>query len=96
MYQIGGLPGQGDLEAVCDKAQRFPVQHDGFLPDFGVKRLKVPVMIVNAVSDIIMQEENTYVYRTNLGDLDGNNSYMEFLKFMMGLKGGGMAVWTYW
>lgn len=58
-------------------------------------KYKVPVMIVNAVSDIIMQEENTYVYRTNLGDLDGNNSYTEFLKFMMGLEGGGISKVAY-
>ena len=52
-------------------------------------------MIVNAVSDIIMQEENTYVYRTNLGDKDGNASYMEFLKFMMALPGGGISKVAY-
>ena len=58
-------------------------------------KYKVPVMIVNAVSDIIMQEENTYVYRTNLGDKDGNASYMEFLRFMMALPGGGISKVAY-
>lgn len=58
-------------------------------------KYKVPVMIVNAVSDIIMQEENIYVYRTNLGDVDGNASYTEFLKFMMGLEGGGITKVAY-
>ena len=47
---------------------------------------KVPLMVVNAVSDVIMEEDNEYVYRTNLGDKDGNDSNIEFFTYLMGMS----------
>ena len=45
-------------------------------------KYKVPFMVTNAVSDVILSEESNYVFRANLGDADAIASYVDMIRFL--------------